>query len=76
VGPSAGLEMCEKSRPTGIFFLIFVGIVYFVVLVLFWYWTKDGMLWIFPAGKIRRLQSGANLRSWVPEASMLTARPP
>jgi hypothetical protein len=37
---------------------------------------KEGMLWIFPAGKIRRLQSGANARSWVPEASMLTPRPP
>jgi hypothetical protein len=24
------------------------------------------MLWIFPAGKIRRLRSGANPRSWVP----------
>jgi hypothetical protein len=34
------------------------------------------MLWIFPAGKIRRLQSGANSRSWVPEAGMLTPRPP
>jgi hypothetical protein len=37
---------------------------------------KEGMLWIFPAGKIRRLRSGANPRSWVPEASMLTRRPP
>jgi hypothetical protein len=37
---------------------------------------KAGMLWIFPAGKIRRLRSGANPRSWVPEASMLTTRPP
>jgi hypothetical protein len=36
---------------------------------------KEGMLWIFPAGKIRRLRSGANLRTWVPEASMLTTRP-
>jgi hypothetical protein len=35
-----------------------------------------GMLWIFPAGKIRRLWSGANPRSWVPEASMPTTRPP
>jgi hypothetical protein len=34
------------------------------------------MLWIFPARKIRRLRSGANPRSWVPEASMLTPRPP
>jgi hypothetical protein len=29
----------------------------------------------FPAGKIRRLRSGANPRSWVPEAGMLTTRP-
>jgi hypothetical protein len=71
VGPRASLDVCEKSRPTGIFFIF-----YFVVLVLFWYWTKDGMLWIFPAGKIRRLRSGANPRSWVPEASMQTPRPP
>jgi hypothetical protein len=34
------------------------------------------MLWIFPAGKIRRLRSGANPRSWVPDDSMLTTRPP
>jgi hypothetical protein len=37
---------------------------------------KEGMLWIFPAGKIQRLRSGANPRSWVPEASMETPRPP
>jgi hypothetical protein len=37
---------------------------------------KEGMLWIFPARKIRRLWLGANPRSWVPEASMLTTRPP
>jgi hypothetical protein len=37
---------------------------------------KEGMLWIFTAGKIRRLRSGAKPRSWVPEASMLTPRPP
>jgi hypothetical protein len=29
----------------------------------------------FFARKIRRLRSGANPRSWVPEASMLTTRP-
>jgi hypothetical protein len=34
------------------------------------------MLWISPAGKIRRLRSGANPRTWVPKASMLTTRPP
>ena len=36
---------------------------------------KEGMLWIFFAQKIRRLQPGSNPRSWVPEASMLTTRP-
>jgi hypothetical protein len=76
VGLRTGLDVCEKSRPHWDFFNIFVRIVYFVVLVLFWYWAKDGMLWIFPAGKIRRLRSGANPRSWVPEASMQTPRPP
>ena len=30
----------------------------------------------FFARKIRRLQPGSNPRSWVPEASMLTTRPP
>jgi hypothetical protein len=30
----------------------------------------------FPVWKIRRLRSGANPRSWVPEARMLTTRPP
>jgi hypothetical protein len=34
---------------------------------------KEGMLWIFSTRKIR---SGANPRSWVPEASMLTTSPP
>jgi hypothetical protein len=34
------------------------------------------MLWIFPAGKIRRLRSGANPRCWVPEACMQTPIPP
>jgi hypothetical protein len=37
---------------------------------------KEGMLWILPVGKIRRLRSGANPRSWVPEASMLTTITP
>jgi hypothetical protein len=35
---------------------------------------KEGMLRIFFARKIRRLQPGLNLRTWVPEASMLTTR--
>jgi hypothetical protein len=34
------------------------------------------MLWIFSTEKIRQLWSGANPRSWVPEASMQTPRPP
>jgi hypothetical protein len=37
---------------------------------------KEGMLRIFSPEKIRRLRPGANPRSWVPEASMLTTRPP
>jgi hypothetical protein len=44
--------------------------------LLFWYVTWGRMLWIFPAGKIRRLRLGANPRTWVPEASMLNTRPP
>jgi hypothetical protein len=36
---------------------------------------KEGMLRIFVARKIRRLQPGANPRTWAPEASMLTTRP-
>jgi hypothetical protein len=34
---------------------------------------KEGMLWIFSS---RWLRPGLNPRSWVPEAGMLTARPP
>jgi hypothetical protein len=37
---------------------------------------KEGMLRIFSNEKIWRLWSGVNLQSWVPEASMLTTRPP
>jgi hypothetical protein len=37
---------------------------------------KEGMLWIFFAWKVRCLQLDSNPRSWVPEASMLTTRPP
>jgi hypothetical protein len=37
---------------------------------------KEGMLRNFYARKIRRLRLGVNPRSWVPEASMLTTRPP
>jgi hypothetical protein len=35
---------------------------------------KEGMLRFFLPEKIRRLRPGENLRSWVPEASMLTTR--
>jgi hypothetical protein len=37
---------------------------------------KDGALRIFPPLKIRRLRPGLNPRTWVPEASTLTPRPP
>jgi hypothetical protein len=37
---------------------------------------KEDMLWIFFARKVRRLRPGSNPRLWVPEASMLTTRPP
>jgi hypothetical protein len=37
---------------------------------------KEGMLRIFSPWKIRRLRPGSNPRTWVPEASMLTPRPP
>jgi hypothetical protein len=37
---------------------------------------KKGVLRIFPPLKIRRLGPGLNPRTWVPEASTLTPRPP
>jgi hypothetical protein len=37
---------------------------------------KEGMLRIFLPLKIRRLRPGLNPRTWVPEASTLTPRPP
>jgi hypothetical protein len=37
---------------------------------------KESMLWIFSPKKIRWLRPGLNPQSWVPEASMLTTRPP
>jgi hypothetical protein len=37
---------------------------------------KEGVLRIFPPLKIRRLRPGLNPRTWVPEASTLTPRPP
>jgi hypothetical protein len=40
------------------------------------YIASEGMLWIFFARKIQRFRPGSTPRSWVPEASMLTTRPP
>jgi hypothetical protein len=37
---------------------------------------EEGMLRIFTSVKIQRLRPGSNPRPWVPEASMLTTRPP
>ena len=37
---------------------------------------KEGVLRMFFALKIRRLRPGLNLRTWLPEASMLIPRPP
>jgi hypothetical protein len=37
---------------------------------------KEGMLRIFIYGKIQRLRPGLNPRTWEPEASMQTTRPP
>jgi hypothetical protein len=37
---------------------------------------KEGVMRIFPPLKIRRLRQGLNPRTWVPEASTLTPRPP
>jgi hypothetical protein len=69
VGPRAGLDVCEKSRAHRDFFYnaSFVRILYFFVLVL-----DLGT----HAVKIRRLRSGANTQTWVPEAGMLTTIPP
>jgi hypothetical protein len=66
VDPRASLDVCEKSCPHRYFFFnnaSFVRILYFVVLVL-----DLGPLAV--AGKFRRLRSGANPRTWVPEASI------
>ena len=41
------------------------------IIIRLYFPPKEGMLWIFFARKIR-----SNPRSWVPEASMLTTRPP
>ena len=37
---------------------------------------KEGVLRIFSPWKIQRLRPGLNPQTWVPKASMLTARPP
>jgi hypothetical protein len=69
------------SPPPGFFFfcsiLCFIVLVFdFSIVVCVDCIVSYCMLWIFPAVKIRRLRSGANPRSWVPEASMQTPRPP
>jgi hypothetical protein len=91
VGPRAGLDVCEKSRPHRDFFFgtivdrfltILTFLTFLVVRVtnmgqiILLPLPKEGMLRIFPAEKIRWLRSGANPRSWVPEASTQTPRPP
>jgi hypothetical protein len=42
----------------------------------FTFLPKEGVLRIFLSLKIRRLRPGLNPRTWVPEASTLTPRPP
>jgi hypothetical protein len=42
----------------------------------FTFLPKEGLLRIFRPLKIRRLRPGLNPRTWVPEASTLTPRPP
>jgi hypothetical protein len=37
VGPKAGLDVCEKSSPSGIFLYLIVSCA-----SLFWYWTFNG----------------------------------
>jgi hypothetical protein len=76
VGPRAGPDRCEKSRPHRGFFLPYLvphcpGIGLSIVVCVVSYC----MLWIFSAGKIRRLRSGANPRCWVPEEIRSPDRP-
>jgi hypothetical protein len=81
-----GLCQWKNRTPSGFFlvdrFYRFLTFVTFLVVrvtnmgqIILLPLPKEGMLWIFPAGS-RWLRSGANPRSWVPEASMLTPRPP
>jgi hypothetical protein len=76
VRPEGLCQWKKKSSDTiGNFFSsMFVRFVYFcsIVLIVLSYCV----LWILPLWKIRRLRSGANPRSWVPEASTQTPRPP
>jgi hypothetical protein len=53
----------------------FVRVVYVVSLVLFWY-LDEGLRAVDFAIMKNPTASGANPRSWVPEASTLTPRPP
>jgi hypothetical protein len=75
---AAGSIMSMKNSDTiGNFFLSYLvihcsGIGLSIVVCI----VSSCMLWIFPAGKIRRLRSGANPQSWVLEASTQTPRPP
>jgi hypothetical protein len=68
---------CAKNLvPTGIFLNIFVRIWCFIVLVLDFQCSFVSYRTACCGGKIRRLRSGANPLSWVPEARMQTPRPP
>jgi hypothetical protein len=69
VGPRASLDVCEKFRPHRIIYLFILNICSYLVL----HCSGIGlsivvcivsycMLWIFPAGKFRRLRSGENPR--------------
>jgi hypothetical protein len=71
-------EVGHNLPPLPFFFLncpSFVRFVYFLFKCPFCVLSYC-VLWIFPLRKIRRLRSGANPRSWVPEASTQTPRPP
>jgi hypothetical protein len=85
VGPRASPDVSEKNlAPTGIFFFWFFLPYLFVScslcsIVQLYNCVQLSVrvlsycvLWIFPLRKFRRLRSGANPRSWVPEASTQT----
>jgi hypothetical protein len=71
-------QQTNIHAPGGIFFFLFARFVRFVFLCvqLSIRVLSYCVLWIFPLRKTRRLRSGANPRSWVPEASTQTPRPP